>query len=1118
MNRQTNRQTSRTNVWVVPLGAILGASFSARAAEAPQGGQSGIDLFEKKIRPVLIDRCYKCHSVQAGKHKGDLFVDTRAGLRKGGLGGPAIVPGDPDRSLVIKAIRRSDDLEMPPDEKLKPEEVSAFEEWVRRGAPDPRTSENPRGLEVTKAPVHWAFQPPRDQTVPGVKGPAAVRTPIDAFIAAALEARGMAVSKPADRRTLLRRVTFDLTGLPPTPEAVEAFVKDETPQAFAKVVDGLLASPHYAERWGRHWLDVARYSDTKGALPTKSYELRYLHSHVYRDWVIRAFAEDLPFDEFVVQQLAADQLVQDGGDRSDLAALGFLTVGPRLMNNLHDIIDDRIDAVTRGFLGLTVSCARCHDHKFDPIPTRDYYSLYGVFAGSYEKIVPLSDARPRTPGEQAFAKELAQKEKALETLTSQKKDALLDRLRRQVAQYLTAAIDVSKLPTEENQKFIEGDDLNPVVARSWRAHIDQQKRSFHPVFAPWHAFEAMPEQDLRAKGPRWLAAHRGRINRRVAQAFSRAPPSRFKEVVDRYGSIFFETYVRWQAMPPGSRGLPDAADEALRAVLYGPDSPIAVPVGSVADVEFYFDKDARLALNNAQKGVELAILNAKEAPPHSIVLLERPAQKPARVFRRGNPGNKGDEVPRQFLEALAGPARKPFQIGSGRLELARAIASRDNPLTARVWVNRVWYHHFGNGLVRTPSDFGARGEPPTHPELLDWLARRFVADGWSTKKLHKLIVLSAAYQQSSDDVAAFRALDPENRLLWRFPRRRLDAESMRDAMLAVAGRLDATPFGRPVWLDNVPSVPRRTIYGFSARQSLTEVLRLFDGASGEAHTAQRPHTTVPQQALFSLNSPFVAEQARALARRTEVTSSDDPAARVKALYRLVYGRAPSEEEIDLGASAIRAGLRGTVAPEPTDWFYGEGRYDPRRERVFAFRAFPLFAQDAYRAQRGGARLDATGGRVGSDLSRATIRRWRAPVDGEVRITDPITHKSQGNRPGGKGVRARVVWSRGGELGAWGLNGSEALVSLQHIHVKKGDTIDFLVEGRGSRHVDDGEFAWNPRIEPQSDDEVPDDMAELNRRRKWLASKDFAPPPPPRLSPVELYAQTLLLTNEFLFVD
>ncbi len=1042
--------------------------------------QDGVEFFEQKIRPVLVERCHKCHSDTAEKLKANLRLDSREGLLKGGDRGPAVVPGNPAGSLLLQAVRHADDdLKMPPKEKkLAPEVIADLEAWVKLGAPMPAA--RPPGEAATRGP-HWAFAPPRDPLPPPVKMAAWPRTPVDRFILARLEEKGLSPSPAADRRTLLRRATFDLHGLPPTAEEFEAFERDGAPDAFAKVVDRLLASPRYGERWGRYWLDAARYADTKGYVYADRDESRFVHSHVYRDWVVRALNEDLPYDRFLMLQIAADRLA--GDDPRDLAAMGFLTVGRRFINNIHDIIDDRIDTLSRATMGLTVSCARCHDHKFDPIPTKDYYALYGVFSGSTERTVPAVASPERTPETAAFEAELKKRRDALAKKFAEKSAQLLERLRAKTPGYLTAVPEVEKFPTEEFYSFIGPDDLNPVIVRQWHAYLLGTRKGLHPVFAPWHAYASHPAD----KADAWVKEHAVHLNPRVAAAFAGPPAGSLREAAATYGKLFAEIYEKSKGK---AEPLADPAEEALRQVLTGSDSPIALPPGSINEVEWFFEEAARVELAKLQLSIDRWILDAKGTVPHAAILEDRPLQHNPRVFRRGNPAQKGDEVPRRSLTLLGG---KVFEDGSGRLELARAIAGPDNPLTARVAVNRAWLHHFGEGLVRTPSDFGFRSEPPTHPELLDWLARRFAADGGSMKSLHRLIMLSAVYQQSSEDRPEARRADPDNRLIWRMTRRRLDFEALRDSLLAASGRLDLTMGGRPVQLG--ASSRRRTVYGYVDRLNLPGMFRVFDFASPDAHSAQRHATTVPQQALFLLNSPFILEQARALARRVEAEA--DPAARVQALYRLAYGRPATARELELARGLAEAPVAEQVVVKPSAWSYGTGDAE--------FRPLPHFTGSAWQGglqlpdpQLGWVYLTAQGGHAGNDAAHPAVRRWTAPKDGTVTITGTLAHKAKE----GDGVRGRIVSSRAGELASWSVHKMEAKTEIKGVEVKAGDTLDFAVDCRSG--VSHDEFAWAPVLE----------MAGAS----WNAASEFAGPPPVPLSPLEQIAQVLLLANEFVFID
>ena len=1007
------------------------------------------DFFEKKVRPVLAGNCYRCHG--PARAKAGLRLDSPDGILAGGSSGPAVVPGNPDASILVQAIRWSDDeLSMPPKEKLARDEIAAIEEWVRRGA---KASAAP----VTTAVHLWALDPPLDRPRPGTRTPGWARTPIDDFVLARLEAEGLRPSPPADKLTLIRRATFDLTGLPPGPAEIDAFLDDEGPDAFEKLVDRLLASPRYGERWGRHWLDVARYADTKGYVFIE--ERRFPFAWTYRDWVVRALNEDMPYDRFVTEQIAADRL---GGDRGSLAALGFLTVGRRFLNNAPDIIDDRIDVVTRGLLGLTVSCARCHDHKYDPITAKDYYALYGVFASSVEpKELPLLDPPEEGPEHGAYLAERARLEADVADFRTKRRAEIEAEIRRKdkLAAYLLAAHD-AKTPEAVNELAQER-DLRPAVLARWqRLYVASSER--HSLFGPWHSLGAVTSE----------------THPLVAAAFATKAASP-KEAAERYAALLAPS--------------PDALPEALRAVLHAPGSPGTVD----GPLEAFYNRADSEAEKNLRNKIDALEVTSPGAPPRAMALEDAPKPADAHVFIRGNPGNKGERVPRRFLACLGG---EPFTKGSGRLELARAIASPENPLTARVAVNRIWLHHFGAGLVRTPSDLGSRSEPPSHPELLDWLARWFVREGWSQKKLHRLILLSSAWQQRSDDVPAAREKDPENRLLWRQNRRRLDWEQLRDTLLALSGELDDTVGGRPVDILAEPFARRRTLYGSIDRQNLPAVFRTFDLASPDLHSSQRHETTVPQQALYLLNAPFVLEQARGLAAR--VAPLADPSLRVRELHRIVFGRAARADEVDLGVGFVAA--EGEKKRDPAVWQYGRGQYDEAAGRVSAFELLPHFTGSAWQGgpalpdpKLGWCVLTAQGGHPGNDQKHAVVRRWTAPRDATVTIDGKLAHRQRQ----GDGVRGRIVSSLEGERGSWVVHDGEAETHVAGLRVTKGSTVDFVVDCRANEAYDS--FAWAPIIKDEA--------------ATWNAAADFAGPSVP-LSAWEKYAHVLLLTNELDFVD
>ncbi|MFO0875993.1 MAG: DUF1553 domain-containing protein [Gemmataceae bacterium] len=824
----------------------------------------GVEFFEKKVRPVLVEHCYKCHSTEHKKNRGGLQVDSRAALLKGGESGAALVPGKPEESLLIKALDHRGDLKMPPGAPLPAAVVADLKAWVKMGAPAPDASAQvTKGTDWNEARRFWSFQPVRRPALPTVKRADWVKNDIDRFILARLETEGLTPVAAADRRTLIRRVTFDLTGLPPTPAEVEAFEADRDPRAYARVVDRLLASPRYGERWARHWLDVARYAEdqahTFGVKPnTQAWR--------YRDWVIGALNEDMPYDRFVTLQVAAD-LVADAR-LEDRAALGFFGLGAVYYKNsnaaqvIAEELDDRVDTLSRGLLGLTVSCARCHDHKYDPVPTQDYYSLAGVFHSSKLADVPLAQKDVVTRFEQA-QKVASEADKALKEFLKAERVRQAEGQADQLARYLTAAWkararkgDVARLARDEK--------LDPAV-------LDRMAKLLAPGSNMGKNLPALVT---------W---------RRMAPTHDEAEVARLARELQEQATAAL------QKKAPTDR---KKMDPALVQVFFG-ENGVFSPTEK--DVPARMTPEARSKHQQMQR---LAEEKKKQVPPapamaHGIVEANPQDMK---VYLRGNPARPGPVAPRRFLRVLAGDEPALFKQGSGRLDLARAIASAENPLTARVLVNRVWHHHFGRGLVGTPSNFGALGERPTHPELLDWLASEFVRQGWSLKALHRLVVLSATYQLAGLPDEINQRKDPDNRLLWRMNRRRLDVESWRDALLSVTGRLDVQMGGPTQSLTDGNNV-RRTVYARVSRHELDGLLRLFDFPDANITSEKRTETTVPQQQLFVLNSPFILQRARELATRLRETKSDD-AGRIDLAYRLCYGRPPLEAEADLGRAYL----------------------------------------------------------------------------------------------------------------------------------------------------------------------------------------------------------------------
>jgi len=866
--------------------------------------ESGIDFFEKRIRPVLVEQCYSCHSRAANKERGGLLVDSRDALRKGGGNGPAIVVGKPEESLLIKAIRHADPkLKMPKAGKLPANVIADFERWIALGAPDPRDEKAvAKSMDFNAAKKHWAYQPIRNPALPAVKNRAWVKLPIDAFVAAKLEEQGIAPSSGADPRTLLRRLYFDLIGLPPTFAEVEAFVGDWTGSAkphavVARVVDQLLASPHYGERWGRHWLDVARYADTKDGVLMFGDDRMRPYAYTYRDYVIRAFNEDTPFDRFVHEQLAADALQVEPWR---LAAMGFLTLGRQYDNNLHDVIDDRIDTVTRGFLGLTVSCARCHDHKYDAVPTADYYSLYGVFANSDAPLEPpLADRAEncKTLGE--YEKQAGPHREKMQKMLDSQYTLLLDTAKQRIGDYLERVATTEPDNAETAIYFLSlaPTDLRPPMVNQWRKYLVDPARDKDAVFGPWR--ELMKISEMSYKTNIVLDRWKDKLNPLVHAALTKANSK--ADVARAYGDLLKRTStIKRESATDAERQLLDVLDAKT--------TPCYFPKTQTWHNMSRSEKDSYGGMKTQFDKIAVKMQNP---PPRAMVLVDTPDLIEPKIFVRGNASVPGDTVPRRFLRVLAGEERPAFTHGSGRLDLARAITAKDNPLTARVFVNRVWIHHFGEPLVSTPSDFGVRSTPPSHPELLDWLAWTFMQEGWSIKKLHRQIVLSATYQQASFDRVDARKLDPENRLYWRANRRRLDLEAMRDALLTISGRLDRTMHGRAVDIANDAKQSRRTVYGLVDRQSLPGLFRAFDFAAPDQSVERRPMTTVPQQALFALNSAFMTEQAKSLSARTDKLTGED---RVRELYRLTLSRNPQPREIEIALRFVATPGEGPLTP------------------------------------------------------------------------------------------------------------------------------------------------------------------------------------------------------------
>jgi hypothetical protein len=949
----------------------MGVAFEVRAADSPEGAE----FFEKRIRPILVDHCYKCHSA-TGKIKGELRVDSKQGLLKGGKTRPAIVPGDPAKSLLIEAVRyTNEDLQMPPKEQLSKGQVADLVAWIKQGAPDPRTEApaHPAVSEIAAARQKWPFTPVVAPAIPPVKQANWAENPIDAFILSRLEQKGLAPAQRADRRTLIRRATFDLTGLPPSPAEVDAFLNDPSPDAFAKVIDRLLASPAYGQRYARYWLDLVRYTDSFDARGTGGAK-DCADAWRYRDYVVEAFNRDLPYDQFVRQQIAGDLMggegwgfrVQGLGKKelgkdavSLVSAKNQSAIHPSSLNPnpsplnpliattvyaignwgggdadkeklLTDIADDQVDLTGRAFLGLTIACARCHDHKFDPIPTEDYYGLAGFFFSSH--ILP--NVGPKTDGPDmlriplALKEDIARREKLKAEIAQIEKQTkggtfprdLFKPMREPVRDISgIAGLHALKPPGKQDTPSATFNTSDKPVAFS-TIKMPPRSVAIHPppaggvaaifespVTATFNLKATLGDADPNCgDGIEYRLIHRsgetatllasGAIDNGKSTTLNAGPVKLALNdriellVLPRAQYTCDTTLVNLHLTPT------DAAQKSFDLTHQTLADPFA------ANLPWHFDHvlpDARVAALKAQLAKPVASVNGLQdgGCPGSAYA----GFHDVKIHIRGRYDRLGPVVPRHFPKVVAGDEQPHITTGSGRLELANWIASPANPLTARVMANRLWQWHFDEGLVRTPNNFGKLGTPPTHPELLDYLATQFVKLNWSMKAMHRMIMLSAAYQQSASPSDDSLKTDPDNLLLAHANRRRLDAEGIRDTMLAVTGELDLSAGG--VAIKDLNS-NRRTLYLMTIRSDRTGYRMLFDAADPTAIIDRRIDSTVAPQALFLMNHPFVIARAKKLA--AEAASPPHAAARdrIAWLYSKLFSRAPTDDELKLALDYI----------------------------------------------------------------------------------------------------------------------------------------------------------------------------------------------------------------------
>jgi hypothetical protein len=904
----------------------VAVSFIAVAGAHAQT-QEEAEFFESKIRPIFAEKCSVCHGEEM--QMAELQLNTAKGFFKGANSGPVVVPGDPAASRLIQAVSYQERIKMPPTGKLPGEQIEVLTEWVRMGAPWPnaelekaQVSDPAKKVEPDRNQTeHWAFQPVRDHEPPKVGNKGWVQNPIDNFILAKLEEKGLKPAPAANRLTLLRRVKFDLHGLPPTEPEIEEFLSDTARGAFARLIDRLLASPRYGERWGRHWLDVARYADSTGL----DEDLPYPSSWRYRDYVIEAFNRDLPYDQFIREQIAGDLIPAEKHGEVNvqgIVATGFLALGPRALAQIdkmrltYDVIDEQIDTLSKTFMGLTVSCARCHDHKFDPITTKDYYSLVSIFASTrnFEDIKPLVSKlhfEPLVSKEVYGTYEDHQeniKEKGLEIDAIVEMEVVRDaaqRLYPRLPDYMVAAWNVYQQGSTLGDTARQ-EGLDEKILEAWVDYL-KPGMEFRPYLEKWH----------------------------------QANGSSVRALAEEYRKTFEASALPWNDK---LREWAKELDMAVRDGKNLPDKPKFISKSAIRPEDRFFlevsnSKDGRAEKHTAPfaltkeerdsiltgESKESASLLRREleelkkasppAPPMACAVVEG-EMVDQRVFIRGAHSNPGEVVPKQFPVVLAGARQTPVTRGSGRKELGEWLTRPSHLLTSRVMVNRIWQWHFGEGLVRTPNNFGTAGESPTHPALLDYLAQRFVESGWSLKNIHRLILSSSTYQMSSLADEEVRGADPENRLLNRFDARKLSVEEMRDVLLALDGSLDLKMGGtlwpiRDEWGGGRPplikpeEVRRRTVYLPIIRNQMPSVLRLFDFADSATSSGRRNRSNTAPQALFMMNSGFLRERSLSFAKFLLADGRyDSDSQRIERAYWISLTRKPEPDELEFGLSYI----------------------------------------------------------------------------------------------------------------------------------------------------------------------------------------------------------------------
>ena len=1066
-----------------------------------------IEYFEQHVRPLLAKHCFECHGPK--KQHAELRLDIHARVLEGGESGPAVVPGKPDESLLIEAVRR-ESFEMPPEEELTADQVAILVEWVQRGAVWPEEVNQEELDRQHEIDEHWAFQPILDPKPPQLKQTDWPRNDIDRFILARLEQAELSPSPAADQHTLQRRLAWDLTGLP----ASVTLPSESGDRSATEFVDQLLDSPHYGERWARYWLDVARYADTKGYV---FFEKRpFVWAYTYRDYVIKSLNSDKPFNQFVREQIAADLLPNSENDRSSLAALGYITVGARFKNSTPDILDDRIDVVMRGMMGLTVTCARCHDHKFDPISTEDYYSLYGVFANSLEPAhQPFLHEENFTPEQIEKAAELKKLADELEAFQLTTFRNMMDDCRARLTDYLQAAQARRSGPdTAKFDVVVDGGDLNPQLLQYWQQYLEQTEKAESPVFAAWHQLAKLSPQEFPEQCQSVLTklASQQTANPLVLAALEKSSLTNFQDVVQCYVELINRLDESWKkqaaAIPQSTDSQASDAQQQVRQVLYGTDSPLMLPVWQFTNLHLFPDRKSQEELKPYFEKLQKVKAAAPPELAQALVLNDSQQQVEPKVFKRGNPAQPGQQVTRRFLQHFPMVSDKAFTEGSGRLPLAEALVSPDNPLTARVIVNRVWQYHFGRGLVATPSNFGLQGATPSHPELLDHLATWFVQHDWSLKSLHRYILDSATYRQQSSSRPECASIDPDNHLCWKMNRRRHDLESMRDAMLATAQQLDLTVGGPSVKNGMATDANRRTLYSYVDREDFPGVFRMFDFPNPDVSSGERNRTMVPGQTLFLMNHPLVFACAISVAQSIESGEKEDAA--IHDLFSSILHREPEAIELEEAHLFVRSAKTYPKLGEA--WSYGYGEFDDKKQRLASFHKLPHWTGQQWQggsawpdSKLGWVALNNKGGHPGNDLKHVAVARWTAPAAITVSCQATLAHR----KDKGNGVRGWIAVNDQNKLGPWEVHNTEVKTNIAEIVCQAGDTIDFIVDVNGNLGYDS--YQWDPTLAVVVPESKPSDQ-------RWNYQEAFGDPVAMLRTPLQRLAQILLLTNEFQFID